>query len=153
MRISNEVLKRWINPVMSALLKSPLHGLVSRDIMLITFSGRRSGRRYTTPVSYFREGQTIRCFTSGETTWWRNLRGGASVSLRVRGEMLQGHAEAISGDPKRIADALTAFLVQVPRDATYYDITLDANGAPDPTDLERAAQDVVLVETALQPSR
>ncbi|MGI9433187.1 MAG: nitroreductase/quinone reductase family protein [Myxococcota bacterium] len=151
MKISDRAL-RWINPVMTALLKSPLHGLVSRDIMLITFTGRRSGRSYTTPVSYFREGQTVRCFTRNDTAWWRNLRGGASVSLRVRGEEQEGHAEAISGDPKRIADALTAFLSQVPRDATYYDITLDANGAPDPEDLERAAHDVVLVETALHPS-
>ena len=120
--------------------------------MLITFTGRRSGRSYTTPVSYFREGQTVRCFTRSDTTWWRNVRGGASVSLRIRGEEQQGHAEAISGDPKRIADALTAFLAQVPRDATYYEIALDPNGVPNPEDLERAAHDVVLVETALHPS-
>jgi len=48
---------------------------------------------------------------------------------------------------------LTAFLGQLPRDAAYYDIALDADGTPDPADLERAAQEVVLVEIALDPSR
>ncbi len=140
------------NPLVIALLKSPLHSLMSKDVMLITFTGRRSGRSYTTPVSYVREGQTVRCFTSGGTAWWRNLRGGASVSLRIRGEEQRGHAEAIRGEPKRIADALGAFLARLPRDAAYYDIALDSNRKPVPADLERAAQDMVLVEIALNPS-
>ena len=121
--------------------------------MLITFTGRKSGQSFTTPVSYVREGQAVRCFTGSYTAWWRNLRGGARVSLRIRGEEQQGHAEAITGDAKRIADTLTAFLGQLPRDAAYYDIALDADGTPDPADLERAAQEVVLVEIALDPSR
>ena len=140
------------NPLVIALLKSSLHSLMSKDVMLITFTGRRSGRSYTTPVSYVREGQTVRCFTSGGTAWWRNLRGGASVSLRIRGEETRGYAEAIRGEPKRIADALEAFLARLPRDAAYYDIALDSNRKPDPADLERAAQDMVLVEIALNPS-
>ena len=140
------------NPLVIALLKSSLHSLMSKDVMLITFTGRRSGRSYTTPVSYVREGQTVRCFTSGDTAWWRNLRDGACVSRRIRGEEQRGHAEAISGEPKRTADALAAFLARLPRDAAYYDIALDSNGKPDPADLERAAQDMVLVEIALNPS-
>src|SRR5262249_17743027 len=41
-----------INPVIRALLRSPVHGLMSKSLMLITFTGRKSGRRYTTPVRY-----------------------------------------------------------------------------------------------------
>jgi hypothetical protein len=152
MKVSDRALKR-INPLMIALLKSPLHRLMSRDVMLITVTGRRSGRSYTRPVSYRREARTVRCFTRSDTAWWRNLRGGARVSLRIRGEDQRGQADAISGDPKRIADALTSFLARVPRDAAYYDIALDSNGKPDPADLERAAHDVVLVEIALDPRR
>lgn len=143
---------KLLNPLVIALLKSPLHSVMSKDVMLVTFTGRRSGRSYTTPVSYVREGQAVRCFTGSYTAWWRNLRGGADVSLHIRGTEQQGHAEAISGEPKRTADALTAFLTRLPRDAAYYDIALDSNRMPDPADVERAAQDAVLVEITLNPS-
>lgn len=151
MKIPVPILK-LLNPLVIALLKSPLHSLMSKDVMLITFTGRRSGRSYTTPVSYVCEGQTVRCFTRSLNAWWRNLRGGAGVSLRIRGEEQRGHAEAISGEPKRIADTLEAFLIRLPRDAAYYDIALDSNRRPDRADLERAAQDMVLVEITLNPS-
>lgn len=35
---------RVINPLMEALLRSPLHGLVSDSLLLVTFTGRKSGR-------------------------------------------------------------------------------------------------------------
>jgi hypothetical protein len=151
MKIPVPILK-LLNPLVIALLKSPLHSLMSRDVMLITFTGRRSGRIYTTPVSYVREGQTVRCFTRSLNSWWRNLRDGAEVSLRIRGEEQGGRAQAISEEPKRIAETLEAFLARLPRDAAYYDIALDLNGKPDPEDLERAAREMVLVEIALSPS-
>ena len=44
-----------LNRFMSGLLRSPLHGIVSRSVMLITFAGRKSGTTYTTPISYLRE--------------------------------------------------------------------------------------------------
>jgi hypothetical protein len=53
--IPENVLK-MINPVVIPLLKSPLHGLMSADVMLVTLTGRRSGRTYTRPVSY-RQGE------------------------------------------------------------------------------------------------
>ncbi len=43
---------RFFNPVMSALLRLPLHGLLSRQVFLLTYTGRRSGRQYTLPVGY-----------------------------------------------------------------------------------------------------
>jgi len=149
MKIPESMLK-WINPVVIPLLKSPLHGLMSADVMLITVKGRRSGRTYTRPVSYRQEGGTIRCFTLRHTGWWKNLRGGADVSIRAAGVELAGRAEAVHDDPKRVRDALAAFIVKVPQDAGYYDITIDSNGTPDGADLDRAAQEmVVLIEIAV----
>ena len=151
MKISEQLLKR-INPFVIRLLKSRFHGLASKDIMLVTVTGRRSGRSYTRPVSYVQEGDTVRCLSSTTTAWWRNLEGGAPVSLWLRGNEVAGRAEATRGEPKRIADALTAFLTRLPRDATYYDVGLDARRLPVAADVERAADDVVLVEIALDPN-
>jgi hypothetical protein len=135
-----------INPMMRLLLRSPLHGLVSDSLMLIGYAGRRSGRRYATPVRYVRAGATIRCFSTQATRWWRNLKGGASVSLRLQGRELPCEAVAIDDDPARTRVALEAYLRQFPQDAAYHDVRLGPDGAPLPADLERAAQHAVLVE-------
>jgi len=140
---------RALNPFVAMLLRSPLHGLMSRDVMLLTVTGRRSGRRYTIPVSYLRDADRVRCVTGREVTWWRNLRGGADVTLRIAGEERRGRAEAVAGDTERIERALGDFLTRLPRDAVYYDVGLDAAGRPLAADVRRAAEHVVPIEITL----
>jgi len=43
-----------MNPLMKALLYSPLHGEVSKSLMLLSFTGRKSGMKFTPPVGYLR---------------------------------------------------------------------------------------------------
>lgn len=138
-----------INPLMTALLKSRFHRLVSRDIMLITFTGLRTGQQYTTPVSYVSYGKKVHCFTGMDYSWWRNLRGGARVTLRIRGQEKPGQAEAISDDDARIKRAMSEFFLRLPRDAVYYDVSLDVNGNPNPIELELAVPRAVLIEINL----
>ncbi len=142
-----------INPAMRILLRSPLHSLVSRSLMLITFTGRRSGRRYTTPVRYLRIGTTVRCFTSSEGQWWKNLRGGADVVLRLEGMDKPYHATAIVDDPVVIKAALGEYLELFPQDAAYHEIRRSRNGSLDGDDLERASHRAVVVEaTPVEPA-
>ena len=96
------------NGIMTVLLRSPLDGLVSRRVVLITVSGRRSGRLYTTPVNYVRDGDIITVISRRNRTWWRNLRGGAQVTVRVRGKDLKGVAEVVVDDKEAVAKALLA---------------------------------------------
>jgi len=42
-----------LNPLMRALLRSPLHGLLSGMLMLLSYTGRKSGKVYTIPIGYF----------------------------------------------------------------------------------------------------
>jgi len=51
----NQFWNRWV----IWLLQSPLHGLVSQGMLLITVTGRKSGKTYTTPVEYRQENQCI----------------------------------------------------------------------------------------------
>ena len=48
------------NPFMVWLLRSPLHKLASKNTLLITFTGRKSGKKYTTPVNYASDKQYAR---------------------------------------------------------------------------------------------
>jgi len=73
-----------------------------RHAMLLTFTGRRTGKTYTIPVGYTREGGTLTLFT--DHAWWRNLRGdgGVPVTVRLAGHPVAGRAEAIP-DPAVVA--------------------------------------------------
>ncbi|MFO1402673.1 MAG: nitroreductase/quinone reductase family protein [Steroidobacteraceae bacterium] len=139
-----------INPTMRLLLRSPLHGLVSGSLMLIGFSGRRSGRRYVTPVRYVRAGDAIRCFTTKETKWWRNLKGGAAVTLRIAGRDLPCQAVAVDDDVPRTRAALLDYLRAFPQDAAYHDVRMGSGREPLAADLDRAATHAVLVEARAQ---
>ena len=84
-------------PALSILLRSPVHRLASGRLALITYTGRRSGRRYTIPVLYRNNGDevTIAVGWPDRKVWWRSLTGdGGPVSLLVRGRELRGHAIA-----------------------------------------------------------
>lgn len=89
---------RWFmkvqNPFMKWLLRSPFHAVVSGMYLLITFTGRKSGNTYTTPVQYAQEGDTLHIITSEGYTWWKNLRGGADVQIHLRGQTYAAHADA-----------------------------------------------------------
>ncbi len=143
----NDPLRHIVNPSMSALLRSPLHRLFSGNILLLTFSGRKTGRRYTTPLSYAREGDRLYCFT--DAPWSRNLRGGAPVSVTLRRKAFPGVGKVIVDDPERIGKALTHYFQQVPRDARFYSVSLDRHGIPDPQHVARAARGIIFVEINL----
>jgi deazaflavin-dependent oxidoreductase (nitroreductase family) len=68
--------------------------MVSKSVLLITFTGRKSGKTYTTPVDYSQEGDQVTIFT--HAAWWKNLRGWAPVTLRIRGRELQGLESLLS---------------------------------------------------------
>jgi F420H(2)-dependent quinone reductase len=87
------------NHAVSLLLRSPLHRVVSRQLAIVTVTGRRSGRDYSFPVGYRRKGErvTIPVGWPERKLWWRNLRGGAAVRLLLGGEDRTGHAQ-VHGD-------------------------------------------------------
>ena len=49
--------------------------------------------------------------------WWRHLRGGAPVHVRLRGRELAGTATAVEGDP----DLRERYLARFPRASTSLD--------------------------------
>jgi deazaflavin-dependent oxidoreductase (nitroreductase family) len=97
-------MKHLVNPVVKAILRSPVHRIMSSRLALITLTGRRSGRRYTLPVGYQRTDNsvTINVGTAERKQWWRNLRTGARVRLRLRGVDYDGWAQAAEGDSSGI---------------------------------------------------
>jgi deazaflavin-dependent oxidoreductase (nitroreductase family) len=124
-----------LNPVFTLLLRSPLHRLLSKRLLLLSFTGRKSGKRYTIPVGYAQEGDTLLLGT--ESRWKANLRGGAPVTVRLKGRERRGTAEVIADEEGMIA-AYRKMLALAPGYGRAIGVALDANGEPDRAAVERA---------------
>ena len=133
----------FVNKTMKFVLRSPVHGMVSKFTLLITFTGRKSGKIYTTPVSYSQFEDQITIFT--HANWWKNLCGGAPVTLCIQGQESQGWAEPVADDKDAIAFRLVAHLRKVPSDAKYYGVTFDEHGNPNAGEVEKAVRTVVMI--------
>ena len=136
-----------LNKTMKFIIRSPLHGMVSKYLTLITFTGRKSGKTYTTPVSYYQQNNQVTIFT--HANWWKNLRNGAPVTLRLRGRNIQGLAEPVAEDKQTVATALAAHLQKSPFDARFYDVTIDDHGNPIQEEVEKAVQTVAMIQVQL----
>lgn len=137
------------NWVPAAILCSPLHRLLSGKRLVLSFTGRRSGTRYATPVNYLQRGDELLITT--DSSWWHNLDGGAPVQLRLRGRQVQATAKAIR-DPDAVAEALTALVRDHPPYGRWAHIHTGPDGTPDPADVRaEVARGRVLVRAQLPP--
>jgi hypothetical protein len=87
-----------LNAPVAAVANSPQLGrLVNRNIAILTYSGRRSGRTFSIPVAYRRAGHEVIIGVSmpEAKTWWRNFLGdGGPLTLRLDQTEHAGHAVA-----------------------------------------------------------
>ena len=140
-----------LNPPMRALLRSPMHRIASANLCLLSYHGRRSGRPFTTPLSFTREGNTVRLLSSRETAWWQNfVEGPVEVEVEIARETFRGRAQTITEDGERLREGVRRFLTALPRDAVVYGIKLDRERKPLEESIDRAAGHVVLVEVDLE---
>ncbi|MAT40925.1 MAG: hypothetical protein CL609_01190 [Anaerolineaceae bacterium] len=136
-----------LNTLMKLLLRSPLHAVISKYLLLITFNGIKSGKKYTTPVSYMEQEGKITIFT--HANWWRNFPEATPVSLHLRGRELHGVAKTTFEDKQAIVDKLSTHLKKSHFDAKFYDVKIDENGNPVLKDVEQAVQTVAMIQVQL----
>ncbi len=89
-------IRTLINALVTTILRSPQHGLMSPRLLLITFTGRKSGKEFTTPIRYAQKGETLQMIVV--YPWWKNLREKAIVRILLRGQMRVGIAEVLPED-------------------------------------------------------
>jgi hypothetical protein len=149
-----ETIELWIykiaNPFVKALLRSPLHGIASKNVALLHFRGRKSGREFVTPLSYVRENGTVCLLSAHSTRWWMNLREeGTPVSIEIARETVTGKAKLWDGDSEALRERVRRYLTALPRDAKVYGIKLDASRRPVEESLAEVAPELVFVEVEL----
>lgn len=114
------------NRVVAALLRSPAHRVLSGSVVLVRYTGRRSGRLVTTPTQYAPAPGTDGDATAGLVVlvgrpdgkrWWRNFTGGWPLEVLVRGTWVPMSGTALRGhdDPGAVAPLLDAYLERFPK--------------------------------------
>ncbi|GAA4662342.1 MULTISPECIES: nitroreductase/quinone reductase family protein [Amycolatopsis] len=109
MRYQKPVPARFVSCVNTGVLRlrsSPRWGnLMNRRFTVITYTGRRSGGTFSTPVAYRRTGDvvTISVQLPERKKWWRNFTGeGGPISLELDGIQRTGHATARADEKNRV---------------------------------------------------
>lgn len=141
----------YINPAMNRLLRSPWHRMMSKRIMSVSYRGRKSGTDFCTPVSYYRDGDTVYCFTNGH--WRYNFTAGHPATLRIQGNDYIASGKIYSGDRQHQLTTMAAYFKAVPQDKKFYGVKCDKAGEPLAEDIERASGIVDMICFELQEKR
>ena len=139
----------WFNPMITWLLKSPFHGMISKNVVLVSVTGRKTGRTISTPTNYLRDGNTLWIISWRDRKWWRNLRGGAPARVLLVGRDAEACGQVIE-EEQAVARSLFDYYQRAPKTAKYVGIGLDAAGLPVSADCQHAAQKLLMVRIDLQ---
>ena len=137
-----------MNPMVRALLRSPLHRFVDDELLILHITGRRTGHRYDIPVSYVDVNGRVVIVT--QHRWRANIRGGAEILVARGGHHRRMHAE-LDEEPASVAAILQAAAERVGWRATHRLTGLRPAGGRTPTtsDLEQAAREYHLAAITL----
>ncbi|OMC14965.1 MULTISPECIES: hypothetical protein [unclassified Mycobacterium] len=90
-------LLRIVNPMLRSLLRTPLAGSARKQLMVLTFTGRKTGKPYSLPVSAHLIDNDLYALTGAP--WKQNFRGGATAEVvydgkttAMRGELIRDRA-------------------------------------------------------------
>lgn len=80
-----------------AVLRSPVHRLLSGMTIELRYNGRRSGRQYVLPVQYSRDGDRLVVVPQGAAskTRWHNFLTPRPVGVRLDGRLREGVARVV----------------------------------------------------------
>jgi hypothetical protein len=97
------------NVIMVPLLRSSVGARIP-DLALLSFTGRRSGKRYSVPVGIHAFDDAHVVVTASR--WRTNMRGGADVEVVHEGRERPMHAELIE-DPEHVVNVYETLLQRV----------------------------------------
>jgi hypothetical protein len=128
---------RVVNVPMRAALSLPFPTPLSGNLMLISYTGRKSGKAYRQPVSYVPDGDML--LTPGGGRWTLNLTDERPVLIRLRGHDVPSRPELVA-EPAELERLLDVIAVKNPRAARFIPIPRDPDGRLDPDALDAAVR-------------
>jgi hypothetical protein len=141
---------RIMNPLMKLMLLSPFHGGMSRRLMVLTFTGRKTGKRYATPVGFLRgKSGSILVFT--HSAWRNNFKQPAPVTLRIQGKDVQGVGKLVT-DPLRIQQIVSELIAANGEEMSRrMNLWVDHVETASPEEVLKATQGTYYIEIQVKP--
>jgi hypothetical protein len=138
------------NNLVMFILRTPLHPILSGNMMILTLAGRKSARPISLPVNYYRDGDIFWVTSVRDRKWWRNLKGGALVMMHLRGKEVHGYAETIL-DESAVVERFIAMLAIQPQSRKAYNIRVnEEDDMLNLDDLKRVAGERLFVKITLK---
>jgi hypothetical protein len=140
-----------LNPVVAWVLRSPLHPLLDRGLLMLRVTGRRTGRQYWIPVGYQQDAGTITVLVSKapRKQWWRNYRSPGPADVLLRGRTLHGRAHVLPTESTAFRDAVERTLRRVPGLGRQFGIHYDRRAGLTPAQCRTVAANAVVVSIDL----
>ena len=129
-----------INPVVAFLARSPLHFLISHQVLVIQFKGRKSGKQYLVPVSYHEHESFYTCVTLRSNIWWRNLKEVSHTKIWLKGTLKNAQIDLEFNNDQIVESTLRDLVTNNRVDAYFAKIKLNKDGSPDSDDLIQAGK-------------
>jgi len=137
--------KPWMNRAVAGMLRVPgLRRIMGRTFAVITVTGAKTGKRYTTPVQHMTVDGHYVVLSQKHRVWWRNIGARPDVELLIAGRVVRAEATiAEADDAHRL---LAQCLEDNPRVAKFYGVTADEHGAIRADDVAELADRMVVID-------
>ena len=131
---------RFINPFVRVILKSPIHFILSHQILLFRVTGRKSKKIYEIPASYAHINDALVCVTLRENLWWKNFIDIEDQEIYFKGKKINKKISINFSDDNFVRAKLKELIEHNPIDAFFAGVKLDRNKVPNSEDLDKAAK-------------
>jgi F420H(2)-dependent quinone reductase len=107
------------NAMVSWILRSPAHRVLSGSTDLVRYTGRKTGRTITTPTQYAADGDHLVILVGRPSTktWWHNFATEEPVDVLVAGrwQSMIGVAHVGADQPATVGPLVDAYLERHPK--------------------------------------
>ncbi len=137
--------------VVGPLLRSPVHRVLSGQLMVLDYTGGRSGKHYSFPIGYFTWGDDeVLAFSS--RNWPKALRTADGIRLLIRGESHDATAVVVSAHDDKTQCLADFARTKGPRTAKRLMLGLPGDRQPSAAELDVAADKTTIVRFRLAPA-
>jgi F420H(2)-dependent quinone reductase len=126
-----------LNVFMRPVLRLPFATPLTKRLMLVSFTGRKTGKEYHQPLSYVQQEDTL--LTPGGGKWKLNLREDQPVRIRLRGQDVFARPEFVK-DPDEIERLIGVMTAANPTVGAFVPIPKGTDGRLDRSRLETAVK-------------
>jgi deazaflavin-dependent oxidoreductase (nitroreductase family) len=83
------------------LLRRGWMGKMDEFVMIITTTGRKSGKKFTTPIAYQRDGENIIAVNPGNSNWFHNVDANGEAVLEIQRQVIPVTGAVVRDEQER----------------------------------------------------